>query len=88
MTNQQKIIKTKVGILELARQLGNVSRACKVTEGIVLTESQLAAMERVREEKEAHAARLKPSILGISGRRTRTTWATSRAWGPHLPADP
>jgi len=30
MTNQQKIIKTKVGILELARQLGNVSRACKV----------------------------------------------------------
>ena len=31
MTNQQKIIKTKVGILELARQLGNVSQACKVT---------------------------------------------------------
>jgi hypothetical protein len=30
MTNQQKIIKTKVGILELARQLGNVSQACKV----------------------------------------------------------
>ena len=30
MTNQQKIIKTKAGILELARQLGNVSQACKV----------------------------------------------------------
>ena len=30
MTNRQKIIKTKVGILELARQLGNVSQACKV----------------------------------------------------------
>ena len=30
MTNQQKIIKTKVGILELARQLGNVSQACKM----------------------------------------------------------
>ena len=30
MTNQQKIIKTKVGILELAKQLGNVSQACKV----------------------------------------------------------
>jgi len=28
--NQQKIIKTKIGILELARQLGNVSQACKV----------------------------------------------------------
>ena len=30
MTNQQKVIKTKVGILELAKQLGNVSQACKV----------------------------------------------------------
>jgi hypothetical protein len=30
MTNQQKAIKTKVGILELAKQLGNVSQACKV----------------------------------------------------------
>ena len=30
MTNWQKIIKTKIGILELARQLGNVSQACKV----------------------------------------------------------
>jgi len=29
VANRQKIIKTKVGILELARQLGNVSRACK-----------------------------------------------------------
>ena len=29
MTNQQKIIKTKIGIPELARQLGNVSCACK-----------------------------------------------------------
>jgi transposase InsO family protein len=30
MTNEQKIIKTKVGLLELARQLGNVSQACKI----------------------------------------------------------
>ena len=30
MTTQQKIIKTKVGLLELAKQLGNVSRACKL----------------------------------------------------------
>jgi hypothetical protein len=27
MTTEQKIIKTKVGVLELAMQLGNVSRA-------------------------------------------------------------
>lgn len=30
MTNDQKIIKNKLGVLELAKQLGNVSRACKV----------------------------------------------------------
>lgn len=30
MTTEQKIIKNKVGLLELARQLGNVSQACKV----------------------------------------------------------
>jgi hypothetical protein len=31
MTNRWKTIKTKVGILEPARQSGNVSQACKVT---------------------------------------------------------
>ena len=30
MTKEQKIIRSKVGLLELAKQLGNVSRACKV----------------------------------------------------------
>ncbi len=30
MTIEQKIIKNKVGLLELARQLGNVSQACKL----------------------------------------------------------
>ncbi len=30
MGKDQKIIKAKVGLLELAKQLGNVSRACKV----------------------------------------------------------
>lgn len=30
MTTQEKIIKNKLGILELAQHLGNVSRACKV----------------------------------------------------------
>jgi molybdenum-dependent DNA-binding transcriptional regulator ModE len=30
MTQDQKIIRTKVGLLELAKQLGNVSRACKI----------------------------------------------------------
>jgi len=30
MTMEQKVIKAKVGLLELAKQLGSVSQACKV----------------------------------------------------------
>lgn len=30
MNKEQKIIKAKVGLLELAKQLGNVSQACKM----------------------------------------------------------
>ncbi len=30
MTNEQKIIRTKVGLLDMAKQLGNVSQACKI----------------------------------------------------------
>jgi transposase len=30
MTQDQKIIRTKVGLLELAKQIGNVSQACKI----------------------------------------------------------
>ena len=30
MTQEQKVIRAKVGVLELAKQLGNVSQACRV----------------------------------------------------------
>jgi hypothetical protein len=30
MTQEQKIIRAKIGLLELAKQLGNVSQACKM----------------------------------------------------------
>ena len=30
MTTEQKIIRAKVGLLELVKQLGNVSQACKM----------------------------------------------------------
>jgi molybdenum-dependent DNA-binding transcriptional regulator ModE len=30
MTQDQKITRAKVGLLELAKQLGNVSQACKM----------------------------------------------------------
>jgi len=113
MTTEQKIIRAKVGLLELAKQLGNVSQACKMMgysrdsfyrfkelydkggelalqeisrkkpvlknrvprqrhdletmnkrlkalearsaqDGLVLTEAQLAALEKAKTEKEAH----------------------------------
>jgi hypothetical protein len=33
MTKEQKIIRAKVGLLELAKQLGNVSQACNTISG-------------------------------------------------------
>jgi hypothetical protein len=30
MTTAEKVIKTKVGVLELGKQLGNVSKACRI----------------------------------------------------------
>lgn len=33
---QEKILKPKLGLLELAKQLGNVSQACKVMKGYIL----------------------------------------------------
>ncbi|GFQ82016.1 ISSod13 transposase [Trichonephila clavata] len=107
-TTQEKILKPKLGLLELAKQLGNVSQACKVMgysrdtfyrfkelyetggeealqeiskskplyanrvsediekarlkaleakvaqDGIILTEEQITALEKAKEEKEAH----------------------------------
>src|SRR6478752_2372686 len=103
MNQTQKIIRPKLGGLELAKQLGNVSQACKIMgysresfyrfkdlyetggemalmeisrrkpilknrvepeveqavvakvaqDGILLTEAQLAAMEKARQDKEA-----------------------------------
>jgi hypothetical protein len=35
MTIQEKIIKPKLGLLELAKQLGNVSQACNVMGSLV-----------------------------------------------------
>ena len=47
MTQEQKIIRAKVGLLELARQLGNVSQACKMM-GFPLLSLQGALRRRRR----------------------------------------
>ena len=48
-------------------------------DGIILTESQLAALEKAKQEKEAHGERSKPSIQGILVPKTRFTLAHSKA---------
>jgi hypothetical protein len=49
MTTEQKIIRAKVGLLELAKQLGNVSQACKMM-GYSRDPRQMALREAVDEE--------------------------------------
>ncbi len=45
MTMQEKVIKNKVGLLKLGKELGNVSRACKATHGIASTVSRSSTTE-------------------------------------------
>ena len=51
LTSEQKIIRAKVGLLELAKQLGNVSQ------DLVLTEAQVVALENAK-------PRRRPTVLG------------------------
>ncbi len=52
MTNEQKIIKNKLGLLRLAEQLGNVSQACACWR-LALAMAATASRARVQSRRAA-----------------------------------
>jgi hypothetical protein len=48
MTTEQKISRAKVGLLELAKQLGNVSQACTMMGYSRATAAQINSCERAK----------------------------------------
>ena len=60
MTQEQKIIRVKVGLLELAKQLGNVSQACKM-----MGYSRDSFYRCIAEDKKEPAASRKASAASL-----------------------
>ena len=54
MTTEQKIIRANVGVLELAKQLGNVSKACQL---MVAGTASIASKNSMRRAARRHCRR-------------------------------
>jgi len=75
MTQAQKVIRAKVGLLELAKQLGNVSQACKMMGYCSAAVKNLAHNASLHAEEKSAPSKPGTKHLGIRVCPTR-----SRRW--------
>jgi hypothetical protein len=78
----RKIIRNKLGLVETMKKRLRALEAKVAQEGIVLTETQLAALEKAKADKEAHGELESecPGLLRGAGRLLR---GDAEGRGPH-----